>query len=127
MAIDTLIPYTPNITGPPPVGGAGKNRSFFFTLEDTNVHQIIPPEEIQWRSATLYGVKSYNSTTGATTDNTGIVYFGVTDDSGGNVLPESIPAGGAAQFNAPMGQSYSLADLRFRAATAGDGFLIVYS
>lgn len=122
--IDELLQYVPNLSGP---DAAGRNRAFFFTLPDTNVHQIDPLGEIRWRSAVLYGAKTYNATTGAITPNTGTVYFGVVDDGGGNVLPEEIPAGSSSQFNAPQGQSYSLRDLRFRAATAGDSVLIVYS
>lgn len=127
MAIDELIAYTPNISGPPPASGAGKNLAFFFSLPDTDVHQIDPEEEVRWRTATLYGAKSYDPTTGDTTDNDGTVTVGVLDASGGNVLPEEIPSGGEIQYNAPLGQTYSLRDLRFRATTAGDGVLIIYS
>lgn len=125
MAVDELIAYTPNISGPR--DASGRNRVFHFVLSDTNVHQVDPEIEVRWRVATLYGVKSYNSTTGAVTNNTGSVFVGTLDDRAGVVTPEEIPAGSGLQYNAPQGQSYTLRDLRFRAATAGDGVLIVYS
>lgn len=125
MAVDELIAYTPNISGPR--DASGRNRVFHFVLPDTSVHQVDPEIEVRWRVATLYGYKGYNSSTGATTNNTGSVFVGELDDKGGVVTPEEVPSGSGLQFNAPQGQSYSLRDLRFRAATAGDGILIVFS
>lgn len=124
--IDQLLPYIPAISGPR--DAAGRNRVFFFTLPDTGVHQIDPEIEVRWRFATMYGFKTYDGDAGTTTDNSGSIFVGTVDDGGGNALPEEIPPGGATQYNAPSpGQSYTLRDLRFRAATAGDSVLIIYS